>query len=42
MTTCTGLVPVFTPPGYKDCGPREFSCMDRDWNRLNFYTPLEG
>ena len=42
MTTCTGLVPVFTPPGYRDYGPKEFSCRDRDGNRLNFSTPLEG
>ena len=42
MTTCTGLVPVFTPLGYRDYGPREFSWSDRDGNPLYFSTPLEG
>jgi len=42
MKTCTGLVPVFTPSGDRDYGPRDFSCRDRDGNRLNFSTLLEG
>ena len=42
MKTCTGLVPVFPPSGDRDYGLRDFSCRDRDGNRLNFSTLLEG
>ena len=42
MTMCTGLVPVFTPPDDRGYGPRDLSCRDRDGNRLNFSTLLEG
>ena len=42
MTTCSGLVPVFTPSGDRNYGPRDFSYRDSDGSRLNFSTLLGG
>ena len=35
-------IEMLEPPGDRDYGLRDFSCRDRDGNRLTFSTLLEG
>ena len=36
------LDPIFTNPGDRDCGLRDFSCRNRYGSRVNLSTPLGG